>query len=236
MIDTKNIPQHIAIIMDGNGRWAKEKGLPRSRGHREGAKRVEELLKIADKMGIRFLTFFAFSTENWKRPRVEVDMLMRLLHNFLGRNIKMMKDNGIRFIVIGRRKPTPDYLWEKLIKAQEETKGGKGLTVILAFNYGARQEIIDAIKKVVDNVLDKRLSLRDIDEENFNKFLYTRDIPDPDLLIRTSGELRISNFLLWQLSYAELYFPTVYWPDFKRENLEEAVLSYQSRSRRFGAI
>lgn len=236
MLDKNNIPRHIAIIMDGNGRWAKERGLPRSRGHREGAKRVEELLKSADKLGIKFLTFFTFSTENWKRPKKEISMLMRFLYNFLGRNIKMMKDNNIRLIVIGRRKPIPDYLWERLIKAQDQTKDSKGLTVILAFNYGARQEIIDGIKKVVDSVLDRRLSLKDLNEDNFSSFLYTKDIPDPDLLIRTSGELRISNFLLWQLSYAEFYFPKVYWPDFKKENLEEAIMSYQNRSRRFGAI
>lgn len=236
MVDKDNIPEHVAIIMDGNGRWAKERGLARAQGHREGIKRVKELLKSACELGIKFLTIFAFSTENWKRPRLEVNMLMRSLDNFLSRNIKTLVKDNIRLLVIGSKKSVPDYLWKKLVKAQEQTRESGGLTVILAFNYGGRTEIVDALRLAAKEILAGRILPEDINEENFGKFLYTAGLPDPDLLIRTSGELRMSNFLLWQLSYAELYFSSVYWPDFKRQNLEEAIISYQKRVRRFGAL
>ena len=236
MVDKDSIPQHVAIIMDGNGRWAKERGLSRIDGHREGVKRIEEILKGAQDLGIKHLSLFALSTENWRRPKIEISMLMRSLDNFLRCNIKKLMKNNVRLTVIGRRKPIPDYLWEKLLRAQEQTKDNSGLTVILAFNYGARAEIIDAAKRAIGEVLDNRMNLEDLNEESFAKFLYTGSIPDPDLLIRTGGQLRISNFLLWQLSYAELYFPKVYWPDFKSEDLREAIREYQKRDRRFGAI
>lgn len=231
-----NIPQHVAIIMDGNGRWAKEKSLPRAEGHRRGIQRVEEIIKAAGEIGIKYLTLFAFSAENWKRPKSEVAMLMRALDNFLSHNIKRLRKNNIRLAVIGRRQPLPDYLWERLVESQAATKDCNGLTVVLAFNYGGRAEIIDAAKKLAKAVLDKKINPDDISEENFEHFLYTAGLPDPDLLIRTSGELRISNFLLWQLSYAELYFPSLSWPDFKREDLKKAVAVYQERARRFGGI
>lgn len=236
MIDKSNIPQHVAIIMDGNGRWAREKGLPRAEGHRRGIQRVEEIIKAAGEIGIKYLTLFAFSAENWKRPKSEVAMLMRALDNFLSHNIERLRKNNIRLAVIGRRQPLPDYLWERLLQSQAATKDCNGLTVVLAFNYGGRAEIIDAVKKLAMAVLDKKINPDDISEEDFERFLYTAGIPDPDLLIRTSGELRISNFLLWQLSYAELYFPSLCWPDFKREDLEEAIAAYQGRVRRFGGI
>lgn len=222
--------------MDGNGRWAKERNLPRTEGHRQGIKRIDEILKYANESGIKFLTLFTFSTENWKRPKLEIDILMRSLDNFLSRNIKSMMKENIRFLVIGRKEPIPGYLWEKILKAQAQTKNNGGLTVILALNYGSRQEIVDAVKKTVREVLDRRINLEDLNEESFGNFLYTAGIPDPDLLIRTSGELRISNFLLWQLSYTELYFSKAYWPDFGSDNFKDSIADYQKRQRRFGAI
>ena len=236
MIDTSNLPRHIAIIMDGNGRWAKNKGLTRAQGHREGIKRVEEILSQASDLGIKFVTFYAFSSENWKRPKVEVGILMHLLDIFLGRYVRMMMKNNIRFLTIGRKEPIPERLWKKLLAAKEKTKNNRGLTAVFAFNYGSRQEITDAVKKIADDILEKRLRPEDVSEERIGDFLYTKGIPDPDLLIRTSGEQRISNFLLWQLSYAELFFTKTNWPDFKKENLEEAISEYQTRVRRFGGI
>lgn len=236
VLEKENIPRHVAIIMDGNGRWAKERNLARTEGHREGIKRAEEILEAADDIGVKILTYFAFSTENWKRPRIEVEVLMRLLDVFLKRNIKRLLKNNMRLRVIGRREPIPEYLWKRLVSAQAQTQENNGLTVILAFNYGSRQEIVDAVGKIVKGILSEKLSLKDLDEGNFGDFLYTKGIPDPDLLIRTSGESRISNFLLWQLSYAELCFTKVHWPDFRRKNFEEAISDYQKRTRRFGAL
>ena len=236
MIDKNNLPKHIAIIMDGNGRWARQKGLSRIEGHREGIKRAEEIIEAADDIGIKFITFFAFSSENWKRPRLEVETLMRLLDMFLKNNLKRLMDNNVRLKAIGRKDPIPDYLWRNLCQTQDATANNTGLTVVLAFNYGSRQEIADAAKNIARDVLEKRLNLEDLDEKAVEGFLYTAGIPDPDLLIRTSAELRVSNFLLWQISYAELYFPKVLWPDFKRSNLEEAISEYQNRARRFGEI
>lgn len=236
MIDKNNVPQHVAIIMDGNGRWAKARGLPRTDGHREGIKRIEEILKGAQDLGIKYLTLFAFSLENWKRPKYEVQALMRALDSYISRRLAQLQKNNVRLVVIGQREPVPDYLWKKLLKAQSQTQGNSGLTVILAFNYGSRQEIVDAARRIAEAVLGEKMRLQDLNEEVFSEFLYTRGIPDPDLLIRTSAQQRMSNFLLWQASYTELYFPKVYWPDFKREDLEEAVREYQKRERRFGAL
>lgn len=236
MIDKANIPQHVAIIMDGNGRWAKERGLPRIAGHRAGIKRIKEILKAANELGIKALTFFAFSTENWSRPKREVGMLMRALNNFLNREIQELDKNNIRFMAIGRDEPMPPYVQAKIKEAENKTKNNTGIVVILAFNYGARQEIVDAAKKFTAQVLKGRTNLEDLDVESFSEYFYTAGLPDPDLLIRTSGEMRLSNFLLWQLSYAELYFPKIYWPDFKRQDLEEAIEVYQNRQRRFGSL
>jgi len=236
MPDKSNIPRHIAIIMDGNGRWAKEKGLGRSAGHRAGIDAVKEIVKSAGEFGIKVVTFFAFSTENWSRPKKEVAMLMRALNNFLSRQLKELEQDNIRLLVIGRDEPLPGYLQAKLKEAQERTKNNTGLTVVLALNYGAKQEIVDAAKRFARAVARGEARLEDLDEETFSRYLYTRGLPDPDILIRTSGEMRISNFLLWQLSYAELYFPKKYWPDFKKPDLARAIQVYQSRERRFGRV
>lgn len=236
MIDKTRIPRHVAIIMDGNGRWAKEKGLPRTAGHREGIKRVREIVKASAELGIKFVTFYAFSKENWQRPRKEVSMLMRSLSYFLDREIKDLHKNNVRLKIIGRDEPIPEYLVKKLRGAEQKTRGNTGVVMVLALNYSSRQEIVDAAKKIADDVLHKRLDIKDLNEEGFSKYLYTRDLPDPDLLIRTSGEMRISNFLLWQLSYAEFCFPQKYWPDFKKEDYYKAVEEYQKRERRFGGI
>jgi len=236
MLDKNNIPKHVAIIMDGNGCWAKERGLSRTQGHRAGIKRIEEIVKAANALGIKVVTFFTFSTENWSRPKKEVHMLMRYLDNFLTRKINELDKNNVRLIVIGRDKPIPEYLLDKIRKAQAKTKDNTGMTVVLALNYGSRQEIIDAVRKFAESVIKGKINLEALDVESFGDYFYTAGLPDPDLLIRTSGEMRLSNFLLWQLSYTELYFPKKYWPDFGKEELEKAILEYQKRERRFGGI
>lgn len=236
MIDKNNIPKHIAIIMDGNGRWAKMKGLPRTAGHKQGVERVKEIVNSCADLGVKVVTFFAFSTENWNRPKKEVGLLMRYLNNFLDSEIKKLDRNNIRFLAIGRGEPVPEYLQKKISEAKENTKLNTGLTVVLALNYGARQEIVDAAKKFSEAVIRGEADINSLDVEGFGKYLYTSGLPDPDLLIRPSGELRISNFLLWQLSYAELYFTNKFWPDFHRKELEEAIEEYQKRERRFGGI
>jgi len=228
------VPQHIAIIMDGNGRWAKEKGLPRTAGHREGTKRVKEIVKAAAELGIKVLTLFAFSAENWSRSKGEINMLMRTLKIFLDREVKELNKNNVRFRVIGRAEPLPRYILKKINDTENRTKENTGLIFVLALNYGARQEIVDAVKNFTQAVINGKAHLEDLDENSFSDYFYTKGLPDPDLLIRTSGELRLSNFLLWQLSYAELYFPKKYWPDFKRYDLELAIRTYQNRERRFG--
>ncbi len=236
MIDNNNIPKHVAIIMDGNGRWARERGLPRSAGHRAGIQRVKDIIKAASDLGIKVVTIFAFSTENWARPPKEVNLLIRALNNFLDRQIDELDKNNIRFMVIGQDKPMPQYLLAKIRKAEVRTQGNTGLIFVLALNYGSRQEIVDAVKQFSAAVIKGEAKPEDLNIDNFNNYLYTAGLPDPDLLIRTSGEMRISNFLLWQLSYAELYFPKKYWPDFAKEDLEKAIDIYQGRERRFGKI
>ena len=237
MLDKNNIPKHVAIIMDGNGRWAKERGLSRTAGHRKGIANVKEIVKSAHDLGIKVVTFFAFSAENWNRPKKEVGLLMRYLNNFLDREIKELEKNNIRLIVIGRDEPIPKYLQKKIKEAEDKTKNNSGIIMVLALNYGAKQEIVDAVKKFTHSVLNGGANIDDLDDiEEFSRYLYTAGLPDPDLLIRTSGEMRISNFLLWQLSYAELSFSQKYWPDFKRDDLAKAVEEYQKRERRFGSI
>jgi len=236
MLNKDNIPKHVAIIMDGNGRWAKERGLPRSAGHRAGINRVKEIIKATSELGVKVVTLFAFSTENWSRPKKEINLLMRALNNFLDREINELDKNNIRLMVIGQDKPIPQYLLAKIKKVKERTKDNTGLIFVLALNYGSRQEIVDAVKKFTNAVIKDKANLEDLDMENFSNYLYTAGLPDPDLLIRTSGQMRISNFLLWQLSYAELYFPRKYWPDFGKEDLEKAIDIYQRRERRFGKI
>jgi undecaprenyl diphosphate synthase len=235
-MDYNNIPRHIAIIMDGNGRWAKQRGLPRTAGHREGIERVRETVKTCRELGIKAVTFFAFSTENWNRPKREISMLMRYLADFLDREIRKMDNDNIKFMVIGGGDPIPGYLQEKIKQAEQKTRNNTGLVVVLALNYGARQEIVAAAKRFAAEVVRGEARIEELDVDMFSRYFYTAGLPDPDFLIRTSGELRVSNFLLWQLSYAELYFPGKYWPDFKRADLEEAIKEYQKRERRFGSI
>ncbi|MBM3255819.1 MAG: isoprenyl transferase [Candidatus Omnitrophica bacterium] len=236
MADKKNIPKHIAIIMDGNGRWAREKGLARSAGHRAGIERVKEIVRAASECGVRVVTFFAFSTENWSRPKKEINLLMRYLNNFLERQIKEFDKNNMRLVVIGGAEPIPKKLQEKIKKAQEKTRENSGLTVVLALNYGSRQEIVDAAKGFALRVLRREAEIDGLTVEGFSDYLYTAGLPEPDLFIRTSGEMRLSNFLLWQLSYAELFFIKKCWPDFKKADFQEAIKAYQERERRFGKI
>ena len=236
MIQTSNIPRHVAIIMDGNGRWAKRQHLTRTQGHAEGIKRVEEIVAAAQKVGIKVLTLFTFSTENWRRPESEISILMNMLANVLQQKMKNLKDHNVKFQAIGREDNVPGAVLKTFQTAISETKNNTGLIVNMAFNYGSRQEIVDAVKKIAAAVEGGSLSVRDIDETTVSRFLYTKDMPDPDLLIRTSGEKRISNFLLWQLSYAELYFTEKFWPDFTTAEFEKAIADYQKRERRFGDL
>ncbi|MFH1354582.1 MAG: isoprenyl transferase [Candidatus Omnitrophota bacterium] len=236
MISKNDIPKHIAIIMDGNGRWAKAKHLPRAAGHREGVERVRDIVKSCLELGVRVVTFFAFSTENWNRPRSEINILMRFLDRYIDQEIEKLDKNNIRFKVIGKRDPLPKAILKKLRDAEQKTEDNTAMTMVLALNYGARQEIVDAAKQFTVAVIEKKANIEDLDAEGFKRYLYTRHLPDPDLLIRTSGEMRISNFLLWQLSYAELYFSKKYWPDFKRSDLLQAIREYKVRERRFGKI
>jgi len=231
-----NNPKHIAFIMDGNGRWAKERGLSRTAGHRQGIQRVKEIIRGAGDLGLEVITFFAFSTENWSRPKKEIDALMRYLDNFLDGQIKELERNNMRFRVIGGKAPVPEYLQKKIERSEELTRKNTGVTVVLALNYGGRQEIVEAAKKFAASVLKDERLLEGLDCDGFSRYLYTAGLPDPELLIRTSGEMRISNFLLWQLSYAEFYFAKVYWPDFRIAELKEAILDFKKRERRFGGI
>ncbi len=231
-----NNPKHIAFIMDGNGRWARERGLSRTAGHRQGIQRVKEIIRGAGDLGLEVITFFAFSTENWSRPKKEIDTLMRYLDNFLDGQIKELERNNMRFRVIGGKAPVPEFLQKKIEKSEELTKKNTGVTVVLALNYGGRQEIVEAAKKFAASVLKDERLLEGLDCDGFSRYLYTAGLPDPELLIRTSGEMRISNFLLWQLSYAEFYFSKVYWPDFRIGELKEAILDFKKRERRFGGI
>lgn len=235
-IPKDKLPRHIAFIMDGNGRWAQQRMLPRIMGHREGALVVERISEVGFKWGISYLTFFAFSTENWKRPRDEVEGLMRILDESIDRFKDKLILNGIKLKVIGDISGIPSYLQEKIERVVEETKnGGKGV-VTVALNYGGRWDIVSGCKKIALDLSEGKISLNDINIESFNKYLSTYDIPDPDLLIRTSGEYRISNFFLWQLAYSELWFTNKYWPDFNEEDLKEACLDYARRKRRFGGL
>jgi len=236
MLDKNIIPKHIAFVMDGNGRWARERGLPRTEGHRVGMKRLKEVITSSLDLGVKVITFFAFSTENWNRPKREVRVLMHFLEMYLDKEIKDMQKKNIRFRVIGRGEPIPKYIREKIRKSEELTKNNDALTLVLAINYGARQEIVDAVKKISQAVVHQEISADDIDENILSGNLYTKGLPEPDLLIRTSGEMRLSNFLLWQLSYAELYFPKIYWPEFDKQAFSEAIKEYQNRERRFGNI
>ncbi|HQJ16247.1 MAG TPA: isoprenyl transferase [Candidatus Omnitrophota bacterium] len=233
---TKQLPRHVAIIMDGNGRWAQMRHLPRTLGHREGVLRVKEIVQAASEIGIEVVTLFAFSTENWSRPALEVSTLMRLLQVYLGREISALSRRNIKVRFIGRRDQLPRSVIRTIERAEEKTKGNTGLTLVLAVNYGSRQEILDGVRAMMSDCARGALAPGEVTEKTFGSYLYTAGLPDPDLLIRTSGEQRISNFMLWQLSYAELYFPEKYWPDFRKQDFLEAIEVYGKRCRRFGGI
>jgi undecaprenyl diphosphate synthase len=235
-LDRKRLPRHVAIIMDGNGRWAESKNLPRFRGHLEGVKRVEELSELANKLGIQYLTLYTFSTENWKRPESEVKMLMKTVSSVLEIKIQQLLKSNIKVNFLGRRDGIPEHVLQSIDTAIELTKQNTGMVLSLAFNYGSRLEIVDAVKKIASEVEGGRISVDDISENMVSQALYTGPIPDPDMLIRTSGEMRISNFLLWQLSYTELYFTNRCWPDFDEKALIKAFSDYQKRNRRYGLV
>ncbi len=231
-----NIPQHVAIIMDGNGRWAKESNLPRTAGHREGVKRAREIIAAAIKAKVKVLTLFAFSTENWSRPKKEISFLMSYLRDFLDRQGKELLKNNVRLRVIGRDDPLPESIRLKIKQLEDKSSSNDGLDLVLALNYGGRQEIIDALKAAYSSISSAGISVDELNEDKFSSFLYTAGLPDPDLLIRTSGELRLSNFLIWQLAYTELYFVKKYWPDFKESDFMLALKEYKKRQRRFGNV
>jgi undecaprenyl diphosphate synthase len=229
-------PRHIAIIMDGNGRWARERGLPRIKGHEQGAKSVRAVTEECAKLGVRFLTVFAFSTENWKRPKEETDALMTLLERFIEQELPGLMKNRIRLQAIGRLDDLPGSCREALRRAIAETSGNDAMTLILALSYSGRSEMIDAVRTLCQDAIAGRLEPDEIDSARISAALYTREFPDPDLLIRTSGEMRLSNFMLWQLSYTEIYVTEKLWPDFGKEDLRAAVLAFHKRERRYGGI
>ena len=233
-INTETLPKHIAIIMDGNGRWAKQQGFIRAIGHENGAKSVRMTVETCARLGVENVTLFAFSTENWNRPKLEVDTLMKLLVKSLKKEINTLLDNNIKLNTIGDIDKLPASTQKKLLEVIELTKNNTRLTMTVALSYGSRAEIVSAVKIICEKVKNNIISIDTIDELIINEHLYTHNLPDVDLLIRTSGEHRISNFLLWQIAYSELYFTDVLWPDFKEEDLYQAIISYQNRERRFG--
>ncbi|EAR02163.1 isoprenyl transferase [Maribacter sp. HTCC2170] len=233
-INGQKLPKHLAIIMDGNGRWAKQKGKFRVFGHENGVKTVRSTVESCVRIGLEYLTLYTFSTENWNRPKIEVDTLMRLLVSSLKKELKTFNKNNVRLNTIGDIKSLPNRAYIELVEVMEKTKGNTGMTLTLALSYGAREELKNAVQQIAVKVKNNIISPESIDETIINNHLYTQNLPDVDLLIRTSGEHRISNFLLWQIAYAELYFIDVFWPDFKEQHLVEAIINYQNRERRFG--
>ncbi|HKM29338.1 MAG TPA: isoprenyl transferase [Bacilli bacterium] len=233
---TEKLPQHIAIIMDGNGTWANKRGLPRNLGHRKGVQTLINTVKYCQQIGIKYLTVFAFSTENWSRPQEEVDYLMKLPEQFLETYRKTMRDNGIRLRVIGRKDNLNEKNLNKIAEVEAETKDNNKLNFTIAFNYGGKEEIVAATKNIINDFSTGKIQVNDLDEKTFANYLYTKDLPVVDLLIRTSNQIRISNFLLWQIAYSELYFTDTLWPDFKRRDLDKALVEYENRNRRFGGL
>ena len=236
MMKKEGLPNHIAVILDGNGRWAKKRSLPRHFGHMQGSKTVEKIVEEVARMHIPYFTVYGFSTENWNRPVEEVNALMRLFRYYMKRLLGIAKKNNVKVVVIGEKSRFSQDIIEGIDRLEEETKSNTGLTFILAGNYGSRDEIVRATKKIHQDIKQGILSEDALDESVFSGYLDTKNIPDPDLLIRTGGDLRISNYLLWQCAYTELYFSDVYWPDFNREELERAIEHYQQRERRFGNV
>ena len=235
-IDLLRIPQHIAIIMDGNGRWAKGKGKLRVFGHRNGVQSVRDVVEGAAELGIKYITLYTFSSENWNRPKLEVSAIMELMIATIHKEINNFMKNNIRLNAIGDLDMLPGKAHAELTSAIKKTSGNTGITLTLALSYSSRREMVQAAKNIADKVQKGELSVADIDEETFENNLYTKGMPDPELMIRTSGEYRISNYLLWQIAYAELYFTPKLWPDFRREDVFEAIIDYQKRERRFGMI
>ncbi len=234
LIDIERLPKHIAIIMDGNGRWAKQRGRLRVFGHQHGVKAVRESAEAAAELGVEFLTLYSFSTENWNRPKSEIDALMNLLVKTIGNELKTLQKNDIRLATIGDIHSLPKSCQENLKKAMDETKNNKRMTLTLALSYSAKWDLMRGIREIANEVKTGRLNVDDINEDLVNRHLTTSNLPHPELLIRTSGEQRISNFLLWEIAYSELYFTPVLWPDFKKEDLFQAIIEYQRRERRFG--
>ena len=233
-LTTRRLPKHIAIIMDGNGRWAKQQNKPRVFGHKNGVKSVRDVIEACAEIGVEYLTLYAFSTENWNRPKLEVRTLMSLLVNSLKKELKTLQDNDIKLSMIGDLSMMPSSAQKELIDVMKKTENNQRLTLTLALSYGSRDEIVNVVKKISEKVVKNELEIKEISENIINNHLYTFSLPDVDLMIRTSGEQRISNFLLWQSAYAELYFSKVLWPDFRRNHLFEAIKDYQNRERRFG--
>ena len=231
-----NVPRHVAIILDGNGRWARSKGMPRNYGHAQGSKNVERICEEAWRMGIKYLTVYAFSTENWSRPKDEVDALMKLLRNYMKTCLKTAAKNDMKVRVIGDKTRLDEDIRSRIAELEEATKNNGGLNFQIALNYGSRDEIVRAVRKIARDAKEGKLEPESITPEVISSYLDTHDIPDPDLLIRTSGEERLSNFLLWQLAYSEFYFTDVLWPDFTKEELMKAIAQYNSRDRRYGGV
>ncbi len=235
-IDMSRLPEHIGIIMDGNGRWAKKRGLPRSAGHSAGADSLKKIVTEANNLGIKYITVYAFSTENWKRPKEEVDYLMSLLLDYLKNAEKTLAGEDVVIRAIGSRKELSEEIREQIVKTENFTKDNKGIVMNIALNYGAREEIVNAVKNIASGVKDGKIAVDDINDDMFEANLYTANQPDVDLLIRTSGEQRLSNFMLWQVSYAEMWFTDKLWPDFKPSDLHQAIIDFQNRGRRFGGV
>lgn len=235
-LDADNIPQHIAIIMDGNGRWAKAKNLPRTMGHKAGVETIRRVIKEADRLGVKYITLYAFSTENWKRPKDEVNALMKLLVQYLRSEVSELHRNKVVLRVLGDITALADECRKEIEESIELTKNNTGLVLNFAFNYGGRDEIIRAVKNVVDDVQEGKINKENITQELFANYLYTKDSPDPDLIIRPSGEQRLSNFLLWQCAYSEFWYSNINWPDFSEKDLQQAIYDYQNRDRRFGGV
>ena len=234
LIRSENIPKHVAVIMDGNGRWAKDKGMNRIFGHKNAITAVRDTIEAAAEIGTEAITLYAFSTENWKRPKLEVNALMGLLINSLNKELSTLQKNEVRLNTIGDINTLPNNAQKTLKEVVSKTKNNKKIVLTLALSYGAREEIVNTIKNISKKVVNKELSIEEIDEKIINNHLYTFNLPDVDLMIRTSGEQRVSNFLLWQMAYAELYFTNILWPDFRKEHFYDAIIEYQNRERRFG--
>ena len=235
-LDGDRLPQHIAVIMDGNGRWARKRHLPRVAGHRAGVQSARTVIETCARLHISALTLYAFSMENWRRPKAEIDFLMRLLRDYLRRELPVIQRNNIRLLVIGRFDQLPEAVRADVERAMEQTSGNTGMKLAVALNYGGRAELVDAFNRILDRARHNGLAAARVDEDMISQNLYTAGLPDPDLLIRTSGEMRVSNFLLWQIAYAEIYVTETLWPDFTRGQLYEALLDFQKRERRYGGL